>query len=294
MEVVNESVDLDFADLHEGIGYHEDEEEETVRAGLNVPIDSANMGFKLLQKMGWKIGSGLGKNGQGRVDPIPISQKMDTSGVGKDTQMQEAHAESTSKRKALESEVIAEENEEKRLQREIKAIRAENIKEEIKSVTAAFYCSICDKQYSKISEYETHLSSYDHHHRKRFKEMQDMQKNNPIQTAKKKAREDKEKLNEEKEMRRLQEAALARERAKGGAIATVAAPIGALPIPLPEFVPPPPPPSSSPAAASGWSTQQAPNPLAPSAPPQKVSFSFGAKPSGAKATGAIKFSLTKK
>ena len=30
---------------------------------------------------------------------------------------------------------------------------------------------MCDKQYKSIVEIEEHLSSYDHHHRKRLKEM---------------------------------------------------------------------------------------------------------------------------
>ena len=29
----------------------------------------------------------------------------------------------------------------------------------------SYYCELCDKQYSKYSEYDNHLNSYDHHHR---------------------------------------------------------------------------------------------------------------------------------
>jgi hypothetical protein len=32
-----------------------------------------------------------------------------------------------------------------------------------------FYCELCDKQYTRSGEYDNHLSSYDHHHRKRLK-----------------------------------------------------------------------------------------------------------------------------
>ena len=28
-----------------------------------------------------------------------------------------------------------------------------------------YYCSLCDKQYTKYTEYDNHLNSYDHHHR---------------------------------------------------------------------------------------------------------------------------------
>lgn len=33
-------------------------------------------------------------------------------------------------------------------------------------VKSAFYCALCDKQYERISDYEVHLSSYDHNHKK--------------------------------------------------------------------------------------------------------------------------------
>lgn len=36
------------------------------------------------------------------------------------------------------------------------------IKEEVKEITKVFYCQMCSKQYTKIAEYEVHLSSYDH------------------------------------------------------------------------------------------------------------------------------------
>jgi len=39
-----------------------------------------------------------------------------------------------------------------------------------------FYCKLCNKQYTKIMEYEAHLSSYDHNHKKRFEEMKQFDK----------------------------------------------------------------------------------------------------------------------
>ena len=32
--------------------------------------DESNIGNKLLQKMGWSLGTGLGTDGEGRVDPM--------------------------------------------------------------------------------------------------------------------------------------------------------------------------------------------------------------------------------
>lgn len=38
----------------------------------------------------------------------------------------------------------------------------------------AFYCELCQKGYSRHNEYEAHLSSYDHSHKVRLKEMRAM------------------------------------------------------------------------------------------------------------------------
>lgn len=38
----------------------------------------------------------------------------------------------------------------------------------------AFYCELCQKGYSRHNEYESHLSSYDHSHKVRLKEMRAM------------------------------------------------------------------------------------------------------------------------
>jgi hypothetical protein len=37
------------------------------------------------------------------------------------------------------------------------------------------HMQICDKQYKSIGEIDEHLSSYDHHHKKRLKEMKQME-----------------------------------------------------------------------------------------------------------------------
>lgn len=40
---------------------------------LNPGQDETNIGNKLLKMMGWKEGTGLGTNGEGRVDPMYAS-----------------------------------------------------------------------------------------------------------------------------------------------------------------------------------------------------------------------------
>ncbi|KAF8477608.1 hypothetical protein BDZ91DRAFT_31770 [Kalaharituber pfeilii] len=42
-----------------------------------------------------------------------------------------------------------------------------------------FYCTLCSKGYSRVNEYDAHLSSYDHSHKKRLADMKAMQRPNP-------------------------------------------------------------------------------------------------------------------
>ncbi|KAG0019359.1 G patch domain-containing protein 8 [Podila clonocystis] len=87
-------------------------------ADMDTHIPSNNVGYKLLLKMGWKAGTGLGQNASGRTAPIPINQKQSSLGIGKqevDTWYGEI---STSKRKTMETEKQAEETEDQRNKRE--------------------------------------------------------------------------------------------------------------------------------------------------------------------------------
>ncbi|KAF8440575.1 hypothetical protein BGX38DRAFT_850098 [Terfezia claveryi] len=40
----------------------------------------------------------------------------------------------------------------------------------------AFYCELCSKGYNRVNEYDAHLSSYDHSHKKRLADMKAMQR----------------------------------------------------------------------------------------------------------------------
>lgn len=37
---------------------------------MDKPIERGNVGHRLLERMGWKAGQGLGKSGTGRIEPI--------------------------------------------------------------------------------------------------------------------------------------------------------------------------------------------------------------------------------
>ncbi|XP_028846045.1 G patch domain-containing protein 11 [Denticeps clupeoides] len=61
---------------------YKEQEQESREAVLHNSISSENKGFALLQKMGYKAGQGLGKEGAGRVEPIPLNIKTDRGGIG--------------------------------------------------------------------------------------------------------------------------------------------------------------------------------------------------------------------
>ncbi|KAF3958473.1 hypothetical protein CMV_016626 [Castanea mollissima] len=125
----------------------------------------------LLQKMGWK-GKGLGKDEQGIIEPIRSGIRDPKLGVGKQEQDDFFTAEENIQRRKLDVEV--EETEEHAKKREVLAEREQKIQIEVKEIRKVFYCDLCNKQYKLAMEFEAHLSSYDHNHRKRFKEMREM------------------------------------------------------------------------------------------------------------------------
>ena len=50
--------------------------------GIEPGKDDANVGKQLLAKMGWKSGTGLGLDGDGRVDPVMVQQFEKRAGLG--------------------------------------------------------------------------------------------------------------------------------------------------------------------------------------------------------------------
>ncbi|XP_031485773.1 uncharacterized protein LOC116254492 isoform X2 [Nymphaea colorata] len=141
------------------------------QASLDTQLTSSNIGFRLLQKMGWK-GKGLGKDEQGIVEPIRAGIRDPKLGVGKQEQDDFFTAEENVQRKKLEVEM--EETEEHVKKREVVAEREQKIQTEVKEIRKVFFCELCNKQYKLAMEFEVHLSSYDHNHRKRFKEMREL------------------------------------------------------------------------------------------------------------------------
>lgn len=86
------------------------------QASVHTSLSSSNIGFRLLQKMGWR-GKGLGKNEQGIVEPIKAGVRDAKLGVGKQEQDDFYTAEENIHRKKLDVEV--EETEELAKKREV-------------------------------------------------------------------------------------------------------------------------------------------------------------------------------
>lgn len=54
----------------------------TTEQGMEPGKDESNVGNQLLSKMGWKSGTGLGMESDGRVEPIKVQQFAERAGLG--------------------------------------------------------------------------------------------------------------------------------------------------------------------------------------------------------------------
>ncbi|KFO25258.1 G patch domain-containing protein 8 [Fukomys damarensis] len=151
----------------EAQGNHFDQYEEghleIEQASLDKPIESDNIGHRLLQKHGWKLGQGLGKSLQGRTDPIPIVVKYDVMGMGR-MEMELDYAEDATERRRV-LEVEKEDTEELRQKYKDYVDKEKAIAKALEDLRANFYCELCDKQYQKHQEFDNHINSYDHAHK---------------------------------------------------------------------------------------------------------------------------------
>ncbi|KAK9796669.1 hypothetical protein WJX73_003521 [Symbiochloris irregularis] len=140
-------------------------------ASVHEFIPESNKGFQMLQRMGWK-GAGLGKNETGIQEPISGGVEAGLRiGLGKQQQDDQFTSAENVQRKQLESELQANEAEERTKWREELVEAQQRISADVQASRRPLYCETCHKQYNSASELEVHLSSYDHHHRKRLIEM---------------------------------------------------------------------------------------------------------------------------
>ncbi|XP_077555340.1 angiogenic factor with G patch and FHA domains 1 isoform X2 [Haemaphysalis longicornis] len=64
------------------VGSNFPHERDSEPASVDRPLSEDNVGFKMLHKMGWKEGTGLGKEKQGTVEPVKVSTKKSRTGLG--------------------------------------------------------------------------------------------------------------------------------------------------------------------------------------------------------------------
>lgn len=46
------------------------------------PLDSTNIGSRMLVSMGWEAGTGLGSSLQGQIEPVPVIKRRKHLGLG--------------------------------------------------------------------------------------------------------------------------------------------------------------------------------------------------------------------
>ncbi|OZJ05097.1 hypothetical protein BZG36_01352 [Bifiguratus adelaidae] len=174
-------------------------------ASMDTPLDDRNPGYRMMKSMGWTVGEGLGAQRTGIKDPLALPKEQSMLGIGKQAEMEETHAQSTSQRKLMQSEKLLVETDEARMAREALLEQQRERQENVQEARKAFFCELCQKGYKKVGEYETHLSSYDHNHKKRFKEMRDTARKaggGKAGSDRDKQRE-KERKREEKELKKM-------------------------------------------------------------------------------------------
>ena len=94
------------------------------------------------------------------------------------------------------------------------------VKSEITDTLRPFYCTLCEKQFQNVAQYDEHTNSYAHHHKARLKDMQANAR--LVNQGELEMRKEKERKREEKELRKLA-------RAQG---IKMAKPVTAVPAPV--------------------------------------------------------------
>ncbi|KAK9806345.1 hypothetical protein WJX72_010872 [[Myrmecia] bisecta] len=241
-------------------------DDSSFQRSADTALDESNVGYQMLQRMGWNAGKGLGRKEDGIVEPVKGGVEAGIRlGLGKAEEDTWFTAAENVQRKRLEVEVQADEDEERTRRREIQTERDQKISAEVSEAKRKFYCETCHKQYSSAMEMETHLSSYDHHHKKRLKEMQAM-----TSERTRKERGKKERRRAEKEAAKLQAQIQRAHQASGLPPGPPADAPPPPPSPPADEPPPPPPPPEQPAhshsykadpdgAFGGWSEAAPPN-----------------------------------
>ena len=148
-------------------------EEPLQSASLDAPIPSDNRGYQLLAKQGWSAGRGLGAKEQGRTEPVRGVEDGLRLGLGRREEEARFTAPELVTRQLLACEAQACESEAERERRLAKAALQQAVAAHTALVRQDYYCALCEKGYRTQPEHDIHMSSYDHHHRKRLQELRE-------------------------------------------------------------------------------------------------------------------------
>lgn len=72
---------------------------KTQQSSMDISIAKDNRGFKLLSKMGWSEGQSLGKEGDGRTEPVPMTNNPSKTGLGAASEFPTIELDSTTEKK---------------------------------------------------------------------------------------------------------------------------------------------------------------------------------------------------
>ena len=72
---------------------------KTQQSSMDVSIAKDNRGFKLLSKMGWSEGQSLGKEGDGRIEPVSLTNNPSKTGLGATSEFPTIELDSTTEKK---------------------------------------------------------------------------------------------------------------------------------------------------------------------------------------------------
>jgi len=130
------------------------------------------------------------------------------------------------------------------------------IQSEVTETLRSFYCTVCEKQFKNVAQYDEHCNSYAHHHKIRFKEMQWSERAKANSQGAIEMRREKERKREEKELRKAAKAAGVKLSTVTPAVSTVSTvqnPVITTPGPTVEPIPAPLEKKSG-FTGGGWST----------------------------------------
>jgi hypothetical protein len=143
-------------------------------SSIDEHISEDNVGFKMMKNLGWQMGQGLGRKRQGRVDPVGLRPKDNQMGLGFWEMEVKLAQDATEKRRLLETE--KEVTPELVMKYVETALKEKERADVVAEMRRDFYCELCDKQYTKYSEYDNHLNSYSHAHKQRLKHLKEFEK----------------------------------------------------------------------------------------------------------------------